>query len=242
MSTQPTHDLDQPPVDGQTVADYLRGHPDFFLTHPGLLTELAVPHASGEAVSLVEKQVAVLRNQNQHLKEQLQTLIHNARANEALSQRMHTLTLSLMGCDTPERLFTALYDRLREDFDADGVVICLTEEAAQIPRPAASRPSLEVRHLTREDLQPFDDLLKGHQAVCGRLTHRQRSYLFGEQAAAVTSVALTPLRAPPDAEGRAGMLGMLAIGSHDNQRFQSGMGTVFLKQLADIVAAKLLGE
>lgn len=235
MSTQPTQDLDPGPADAQAVADYLRNHPDFFLTHPELVTELAIPHPSGEAVSLVERQVSVLRDQNQHLRQQLQTLIHNARTNEALSERLHALTLSLLACDTPDRLFAVLCDKLREEFDADAVVICLTDP--RIPHGAPARQCLDVRRLDQEDLQPFEDLLKDNRAVCGRLTHRQRTYLFGEQAAAVTSVALAPLQ--PPAEGATDVLGLLAIGSHDTQRFQSGMGTVFLKQLADIVTAKL---
>lgn len=239
MSTQPTQDLDPAPVDAPAVADYLRSHPDFFLTRPELVTELAIPHASGQAVSLVERQVSVLRDQNQHLRQQLQTLIHNARANEALSERLHTLTLSLLACDTPDRLFAVLCDKLREDFDADAVVICLTTQGAPTLHGSAPHRCLEVRRLSQEDLQPFEDLLKDNRAVCGRLTHRQRAYLFGEQAAAVTSVALAPLHTPTEEE--TDVAGLLAIGSHDTQRFQSGMGTVFLKQLADIVTAKLAG-
>jgi len=241
VSTQPTQDLDPAPIDAQTVADYLRRHPDFFLSHAELLSELAVPHPSGDAVSLVERQICVLREHNQHLKHQLQTLIHNARSNETLSERIHRLTLSLLACDTPEGMFTALCHKLREDFEADGVVVCLTEDAAHLMHAAAPRQGLELRRLTAEDLRLFDDLVKDRQAVCGRLTHRQRSYLFGEHAAAVTSVALTPLAAGPEGEGHGELLGMLAIGSRDTQRFQSGMGTVFLKQLAEIVAARLAG-
>lgn len=241
MSTQPTQDLDRAPMEAGAVADYLRRHPDFFLAYPGLLAELVIPHHdSGEAVSLVERQVTLLREHNQQLKQQLQTLIHNARTNEALSERMHKLTLSLLDCDSTDGLFAALCDTLHEEFSADEVVVCLTGEDAPVPAAAPPRRTVAVRRLTPPDLQLFADLLKDGQAVCGRLTHRQCAYLFGEQAADITSVALAPLRAEPEGDGKEPLTGLLAIGSRDTQRFQSGMGTVFLNQLADIVTAKLV--
>ena len=51
-------------LDENEVADFLRTHPDFFERHLALLTELVVPHSSrGGAVSLLERQVGVLRDQ-----------------------------------------------------------------------------------------------------------------------------------------------------------------------------------
>lgn len=239
MSTQPSQDLDRAPPDAQAVADYLRANPDFFVSRCELLTELLIPHHSGEAVSLVERQLSMLREQNQHLRRQLQTLIHNARGNEELSERMHALTLALLAFDGPERLFVTLAERLREDFDADALIICLVQDAAALCHPVPPGDRLEVRHVTSEQLQPFDELLEGRHAVCGRLTHRQMSELFGEGHATIGSAAVAPLQAPPHGRHPARTLGLMGIGSRDAQRFQAGMGTVFLKQLADIVAARL---
>lgn len=51
-------------LDENEVADFLRAHPDFFERHLALLSELVVPHSSrGGAVSLLERQVGVLRDQ-----------------------------------------------------------------------------------------------------------------------------------------------------------------------------------
>ncbi|MDX1432677.1 MAG: DUF484 family protein, partial [Gammaproteobacteria bacterium] len=66
------------------VVEYLRANPEFFSRHPGLLEQLSVPHSCGEAVSLVEYQVSVLRDQIHDLRRRMQVLVANARDNEKL--------------------------------------------------------------------------------------------------------------------------------------------------------------
>jgi hypothetical protein len=68
--------------------------------------------------------------------------------------------------------------------------------------------------------------------VCGQLSDTQMDYLFGAQAEDVGSAALLPLRSDD-------ILGVLAIGSSDKQRFHADMGTEFLIQLAEVVSCKL---
>ena len=41
----------------------LRENPDILQRHPELLAVLEIPHQSGQAISLIERQVAVLRQQ-----------------------------------------------------------------------------------------------------------------------------------------------------------------------------------
>lgn len=43
------------------VAEFLQQHPDFFTRNAKLLEKLHVPHETGRAVSLVERQTSVLR-------------------------------------------------------------------------------------------------------------------------------------------------------------------------------------
>ena len=57
-------------------------------------------------------------------------------------------------------------------------------------------------------------------------------FLFGSKARWVQSVALVPL-------GDHGSLGVMAIGSSDQNRFYPGMGTLFLDLLADVITARL---
>ena len=70
----------------EAVSDYLLTHPDFFIDHPEVLKELQVPHLSGNAVSLVEKQLILLREQNEQTQKRLHELIEIARQNEELAR------------------------------------------------------------------------------------------------------------------------------------------------------------
>jgi uncharacterized protein YigA (DUF484 family) len=80
------------------------------------------------------------------------------------------------------------------------------------------------------ELPAFAEFLARGEALCGRLQPEKLDALFGAQASDVLSAALVPVAD----------IGMLAIGSKDANRFHPGMGTVFLKLIADAIAAALV--
>lgn len=207
------------------VAEYLRKRPDFFLRQPDLLEELHVPHACGEAVSLVEYQISVLRERNQRLRRKTQELVNNARRNEELSRRLHRLTLGLLECTGVDDIFATLYGMLVNDFNADMVVIRI------FGRPV-SPGDVRLAEFADDNLDGaglFESVFAEGKPVCGWLQTTQLAYLFGDRAAEVGSAALLPL-----ADHRA--FGVLAIASRSAQRFHAGMGTLFLRQLSEVVA------
>ena len=60
----------------EDIAEYLHSHPDFFERHPKLLMGLKLAHQPGSsAISLVERQVAMLRQRNGDLERQLKDLV-----------------------------------------------------------------------------------------------------------------------------------------------------------------------
>ena len=60
MSTSPMRSADAT-VHRRGLAAFLRSNPDFFLRNGDLLANLRLPHISGGAISLVERQIEVLR-------------------------------------------------------------------------------------------------------------------------------------------------------------------------------------
>src|SRR6201992_3568205 len=92
--TSQARGMKQDVLNDVSVADYLQTFPDFFERHSTLLTKLRLPHvrASGATVSLVERQVEVLRERNQALERKLKELVDVARANDALADRIHRLS------------------------------------------------------------------------------------------------------------------------------------------------------
>ncbi|MGE5626222.1 MAG: DUF484 family protein [Bacillota bacterium] len=213
-------------LSGDSVVEYLLGHPEFFEAHAELLAKLRVPHPTGTAISLIERQVEVLRQQHRQLERKLVDLIEVARANDTLIERIHRLALALLeGANLPERLY-ALQEELRERFGADEVSLFLLHAK---PQQADAGPA---RWLTPDDpgLEQFRDFLKSGKSHVGRLRPPQLEFLFGDQAERIASSALVPL-------GDKGDLGLLAVGSHDAERFSPTLGTAFLTRISELVTA-----
>jgi len=214
-------DLDAPADDlEQKIADYLVAHPDFLQRHPKALAAIDIPHPTGDAVSLIERQVRTLREQNTHYRSQLEELIGVARENDALAKRLHRLTLALIETRSFDEVLNTLQDELRNLFQADAVEMKLF--SAEELKAHASEPGPAM----------FKDFVERQRPSCGALTGEQLDYLFGSQAGETGSVALIPLQATP-------LVGVLAIGSRDPQRFHAGKSVDFLQRLADVVSATL---
>jgi len=213
------------------VIKFLDTHPDFFSNHPDLLSRLQLPHESGQAISLIEKQVAVLREQNTSLTNKLDRLIANARTNERLSERINNLLLSLMDADSLDKVLEIVEKRLSRDFDADAVVIRLFNTGHPDMK---SHPEILV--WDEPALGAFEKIIAGRKPICGSLKPGQLESLFSDDAGYIGSAALIPL---VKNEHSTTCYGMLGIGSHDPLRFRSDMGTMFLKHLGDVLARVL---
>lgn len=220
---------DTPALEEKAVADYLRDNPEFFQNNPSLLASLQVPHSCGGAVSLVEHQVRVLRDQNRQLKRKLMDLVHVARDNNRLNERMHQLTLGLVSSSSLEALLDTLREHLQGEFSADTVTVRL----AGIPEARARECAVDQFSSDDPQLEHFESFYKTCRPQCGRFKPEQLEYVFGDQAQAVESAALIPL-------GKKGQIGLLAIGSQESNRFHPGMGTLFLSHLGELLELLLV--
>jgi len=209
------------------VVRYLRDNPDFFERHLDLLADMVLPHQPQGTVSLIERQVTVLRDQKHELKHRLQNLIENARQNEALSTRLNQLILDLLDSSDFDSLLTLIEQRIKSDFDADAVVIRLFSSGINAPK---SHPDLT--DWSEPALGAFEKVIDGRKPVCGSLKPGQLDALFSDDADVVRSAALIPL---VESEKSKKCYGLLAIGSHDPQRFRANMGTMFLSHLSHVL-------
>ena len=123
MSTQAEVDYENEELSEQSVHNYLAAHPDFFEKHADLLGSLNLSHASGEAVSLVERQVSMLREKDLTLQKQLKELIEVARANDLLSAKIHELTIQLFASPDLKTTIITLEEGIRSEFGADQAVL-----------------------------------------------------------------------------------------------------------------------
>lgn len=216
---------DSTALNAESVAEYLQDHPDFLTRHPEVLDRLQLPHESGEAVSLIERQVEQLRARNEKLTNQLNQLIKVASDNEALMTRLHDLTLELMTIGDLGTFFDRLSDVLQEEFEADVLNISLYGQSIA----ASDRTPIFEVDPEDADVQSLQPQLEKGESSCGRLNRNKLDLLFRSRAQWVQSTALVPI----------GDKGYLAIGSSDPARFYPGMGTLFLDLLAQVIITRL---
>jgi uncharacterized protein YigA (DUF484 family) len=228
MTTQANAEsrIEQP--DTEQVASFLSNHPDFFDDHPELMAELRLSHSTGNAVSLIEKQVQVLRDQNRDLKNKLLELVDVAQDNDRLNQRMHQMTLDLLKAGSLLQLLDTLRDHLRNEFKADAIALHLPALDETQQREAGAKYLIIDETLKDR----FPGTYADGKPQCGRLKQEQLDIIFKDQAAAIESTAIVPLGDCADS-------GLLAIGSREVNRFNPCMGTLFLSHLGELLSCLL---
>ena len=212
-------------LNDELVRQYLQENGDFLQRNPDMLDHLHISHASGSAVSLVEKQVSILRERNIDMRHRLKTLTANARDNDRIYEHTRKLVLALLEADSVDALYTAFMEAMSRDFKVDYASMILfgeTDHQGVCRFEDAAAATLEI-----------GALLKSNKPVCGVLRKEELAYLFPE-AGAVGSAALMPL-----ANGEE--QGLIAVGSADANRYTGNMGTLFLTHIADVIVRLLPG-
>lgn len=204
------------------IKDYLRDNPEFFVKHVELLETITLPHASGRAISLIERQVSVLRERNQDMRGRLSHLLESARANDKLFEKTKRLVLFLLDSRDLPSVVDRLYESLGSDYQLDHFSLILLADNARLPVTPAKVVSLN------EAQKYVGTLLKSNHPVCGVLRNEELKFLFGEQAQQVGSVAAVPLT-------HGETYGILAMGNKDPNYYRSSMGTQFLTYIAEVL-------
>jgi len=247
MSSNQVRGLATETVDEGTVALYLQQNNDFFERHPQLLARLRLQHPrNGATVSLIERQVEVLREKYQTLELKLAEFVRVARGNNVLAEKIHRFTRRLLASDR-SRMLAEVETSLREDFEAVHAVLVLPEHLNVAEEAASPR---FVRRVSEQDpvYRSFDTLFELGKPRCGQIRDSQLEFLFGSEAQNIGSVALIPLgsqmpmRSPTassTASPTASPIGLLALGSVDRDRFHPGMSTEFLSRMSELITDAL---
>ncbi len=212
-------------VTEEQVANYLRHNLDFFKKYPDLIAEITLPHNSGQAVSLVEKQVSVLRERNIEMRQRLSDLLDKARENDRLFDKTKRLVLALLEAPTLADFTEALYYSFNNDFKIHYTRLVLFGSNGVNAGPARISSLNQAReHIGKR--------LKSNKAVTGGIDVREINYLFDEDANNIGSAALTIL-------SHGNLLGVLAIGNQDPSYYRSSMGTLFLGYIGEVITRLL---
>jgi uncharacterized protein YigA (DUF484 family) len=208
--------------DAEAVAAYLSAHPEFFVDHDELIPELRIPHLPGGAVSLVERQVKLLRERNIEMRHRLSQLMDVARDNDRLFDKTRRLVLDLLDSSSLEDVIGAVDESLRHEFQVPFVSLILFSETPLSVGRSVSQAEAQ---------QAIGGLLAGGKTICGVLRPHELTFLFGEETSKeIGSAAVVALSQQQ---------GILAIGSRDPQHYKSSLGTLFLGYIAEILTRVL---
>ena len=205
----------------EDVAQFLQQHPEFFEEYAEMLAEMVIPHPhGGRAIPIAERQILSLREKTRRLEAKLGELIRFGEQNDAISDKLHRMTLALIGARDVAAVLHLLAFNLREDFAVPHVAIRLWDGYA-------NEAGVEE---ASEEARAFAGRLNG--PYCSAHAMADTADWFGEAAPHLRSFAYVPLR-------HAQPFGLLALASEDPQRFYPEMGTLYLRRLGEIAAAAL---
>jgi uncharacterized protein YigA (DUF484 family) len=211
----------------EQVANYLKQHPDFFTHQESLLAEITLPHESGKAVSLLERQVKILRERSIESRHTLNTLMETAKYNDQLFNITRGLILALLMEDKVAQICSATTANLctQPGIDDCSVILFQTDNLHNVDG---------VRLETTEFLQQnFPTLLRDRRTHCKPISRETAAFLFSQHPNSIRSAALCPI-------GRERMLGVLAIGNKSADYFNAELDTLFLDFIGEVLESIII--
>jgi len=191
--------------------EVLKNNPTLFQRYPELLELVQLSDSRGTA-SLLEKQVETLQSSLKSLRAQQNEFFAMVRENEQISDSFSDIIYKLIGFQNLSEFAAEFPQSLRTTFDIDEVSV-----------------KTKTAVLKREDelaqYQSAIERLPAGDAVCdNRWPRAILALFFSEQ---IQSAALVPMRHPASKD----IIGILALGSKDSQRYTHELGTAHLSRL-----------
>jgi uncharacterized protein len=213
-------------LDSNAVADFLSDNPYFFEEHSELLAKVKLTSpVAGRAVSLQERQMEVLREKIKTHEMRLAELLRIAQENDAITDKFHTWTRSLLLARNDVDMPYTLINGLQTIFSVPHATLRIWGVAEEFAHTwFAADVSDDAKIFCNGLTAPY----------CGQNQDFEAASWF-DDAESVQSIAMLPLRVidAPDA------FGLLVLGSPDPQRFTTDMATDYLSKIGETASAAL---
>lgn len=203
----------------EDVVNYLKKHPAFFQQHHQLLEQLELPHEIEGTVSLIERQLTLLRDKNDRYQQQLADLVQNAANSESLFHLMGDLYLRWFKAFDRNHIIDHAAKDIRSIFALDSAILMLKRN--------------DDHHLLDEITEKLSLKFPGNQPQCMPSDLSTSQLLFPNQQKPIKSMAVLPL-------GDHAKSGLLILGSYNTDGFKATMDSLFLKQISLILTSLLL--
>lgn len=207
--------------------DYLRENPDFFKENVNVLEHLNFQHDTPDgAVSLIQRQVELLRQHLAENRERLAELARNANHNESLLKRFQELSVSLASAENQNHAITILQRTICLGFGLNLLNLIVPEGEW------ADEAEEHVTKMSVEDFDNFTHSIFELPIYLGKAPAKLLEGLLSDKAELARSLAIIKLHIA-DYEA------YLVIGSKDEHHFKNDMGTEFVTFIGEYLSAVL---
>ena len=200
-------------IDPKDVEIFLLDNPDFFVSREAILSELDFKHNSGNASSLLERQIKRLREEQNTLIDLLTSFVDEAKVNEDLFIKSKNLTLSILEASNDEEITQKIEKEFIKNFGVD----------------ECSLRFFDNSEISKLEEQTELSLHKG-SIHCGSFSSEKLSVLF--ENTLVKSAVLAVL-----VHGK--KIGLLQLGSHDRAKYLGDEDTTFIEYVRDVLEKRL---
>lgn len=192
---------------------FLLDNPDFFVSREALLSELDFKHDSGNASSLLERQIKRLREEQNTLMDLLTSFVGEAKVNEDLFIKSKNLTLSILEANDDDEVTERVVNEFTKNF---GVDKCL------------------LRFFNNTEIAELEEQteLSLHKGVihCGSFSSEKLSILF--DSSKIKSAVIAVLV-------RGKKIGVLQLGSYERTKYLGDEDTTFIEYVRDVLEKRL---
>ena len=209
----------------EEVINFLKENPDFFIDYPDAIEHLEIKHESGEALSLIEKQVEFIKSKNLATSTQLKDFILNAKANELLFEKVRKLISIILSTEDFEGLLTSTESFFINELGTEKCkLLFFTQE--ELYRVSAER-IIEPEIAT----QTFSKIFKEVDIFLGKLPNEIASLTFGAQADIKEAVIGKLLSEK--------IAGILILGSSVEEKYTPDQDTLFLNFILEVLSHQM---
>ncbi|MDB4252843.1 DUF484 family protein [Gammaproteobacteria bacterium] len=200
-------------IDPKDIEIFLLDNPDFFVSREALLSELDFKHDSGNASSLLERQIKRLREEQNTLMDLLTSFVGEAKVNEDLFIKSKNLTLSILEANDDDEVTKEVVNEFTKNF---GVDKCL------------------LRFFNNSEIAKLEDQteLSLHKGAihCGSFSSEKLSVLF--DSSKIESAVIAVL-----VHGK--KIGVLQLGSYERTKYLGDEDTTFIEYVRDVLEKRL---
>lgn len=205
------------------VRKYLQENPNFLEENPDILEHLTISHKSGKAVSLVERQLEVMRDRNKEMGRRVDQMMTSANDNSQLFEKTNRLVMGLIKATSLAQLVDALQHSLDKDFLTQTYSLTLINDGHL-------KPQTGINLVSKEDAErEIGTIMSTTGAVSGVIRDEEINFLFGSNKSKVGSVVTLPLTSGKN------VFGVLAIGNKDPQYYSRDTGTLFISYIGELL-------